>query len=130
MADNGFHIVARGVGVHDQAVVDVKHVLAQDGGAGAEREVVKRGGHRALKRVFRGNNAVLGSAAVHAIEHLGKRRALDKLGVLDAKPMRERARRFVMIRAGWAQIGERGSGSVTHANGLLYAKMLIIVAKI
>ena len=64
--------------------MDVKHMLAQDGGARTEREIVERGGHRPFKRVLRGHYAVLAFPAVHAVEHLGQRRAFDQLRVVYA----------------------------------------------
>ena len=84
MAGDRLHVIQGGLGVHDQAMMDVKHMLAQDGGARAEGEIVERGRHRPFKRVFRGHHAIFAFPAVHAVEHLGQRGALDQLRVIYA----------------------------------------------
>ena len=129
VAGNRFHVVQGGLGMHDQAMMDVKHMLAQDGGARAEREIVERGGHRPFKRVLRGYHAVFAFPAVHAVEHLGQRGALDQLRVVYAQTFGECARRFVVIGSGGAQVSECGWGFSGHAK-LLHADLFIYLAKI
>ena len=129
VAGDRFHVVQGGLGMHDQAMMDVKHMLAQDGGARAEREIVERGGHRPFKRVLRGHYAVFAFPAVHAVEHLGQRGALDQLRVVYAQTFGECARSLVVIGSGGAQVSERGWGFSGHAK-LLHADLFIYLAKI
>ena len=109
--------------------MDIKHMLPQDGGARAEREIVERGGHRPFKCVLRGHYAVLALSAVHAVEHLGQRGALDKLRVVYAQTFGECARSLVVVGSGGAQVSERGWGFSGHAK-LLHADLFIYLAKI
>ena len=104
------HVLELRVGMHHKAVVDVQHVLAEYVGRAFEREVVERGRDRAFERVLFGNDAELGFAAVHAIEHLVERGALEQLGFVDAEPLRKRSRRFVGIGTGGAEVCDDGVG--------------------
>ena len=104
------HVLQLRVGVQHEAVVDVEHVLAQDGGLALEREVVERGRDRPLERVLLRHHAELAFAAVHGVEHLVERRAFEKRGLVDAQPRGEGAGGLVGIGAGGAEVGEHGCG--------------------
>lgn len=98
------------VGVHDEAMMDVDDLFAEDGGRALEREVVERGRDGPFEGVLLRHHAELAFTAVDAVEHLIERGAFEQVRVVDAEPGRERARGFVGVGAGRAEVGEYGFG--------------------
>ena len=101
MRRHGGDVLELGVGVHDEAVVDIDDFFPQDNGGAFQRETVECGGNRPLDGVLLRDNTELAAAAVDAIEDLVEGGALDKVGALEA--LREGERRLVRVRAGWAE---------------------------
>ena len=93
MGRHGGDVLEIGVGVHDEAVVDVDNFFPQDNGGAFQRETVERGGNRPLDGVLLRDDTELAAAAVDAIEDLVEGGALDKVGALDAEALREGERR-------------------------------------
>ena len=90
-------LLERGVGMHDQAVMDVDHLLGEDHRAAAEGEVVKRRRDGPLERVLLADHAEGGASPIDAVEHLVERGAFDHGGFFESEPARERACRFVGV---------------------------------
>ena len=103
MRRHGGDVLELGVGVHDEAVVDIDDFFPQDNRGAFQRETVECGGNRPLDGVLLRDNTELAAAAVDAIEDLVEGGALDKVGALDAEALREGERRLVRVRAGWAE---------------------------
>ena len=98
------------VGVHDKAMVDVDDLFAEDGGRAFEGEVVQRGRDGPFERVLLRHHAELAFAAIDAVEHFVERGALEQVRLVDAEAGCKRARGFVGVGSGRAEVGEYGFG--------------------